>query len=311
MTWTEWQEHISFTNSFRDGQGPLSTKGKTWKRSHLPFCVEQNTRHQSPVPEEDSHHREDNKDPRCGSHQECKATLLPPTSLYQKWPRKTKRSHALSGTSFTQKEKRQNQISFVNGGRSPMVSRYLHEGTTWQLACMYPSHVTMEGALCLLCGVWTTRSCEHGQGHWPACLTRTKEQSLNLQQEEILPCKVISLAQVVWTLSLLERKCSRPKARSSVSEWKAKACVYETAFPNTGIMQTSLPTPICLSTWVLIAWVWRIEEERLEVRKPILAWAFVSLPEYGEQICLPVVWVVIFPPFFLKGWPQGLRVIIL
>ena len=82
MTWTEWQEHVLPTDSLGDRQDSLGTRGKTWKLGHLPFCVEQNTRHQFPMLEEDSHCMEDSRDPHCASHWEWRFTLLPPASLY-------------------------------------------------------------------------------------------------------------------------------------------------------------------------------------------------------------------------------------
>lgn len=64
-------------------------------------------------------------------------------------------------------------------------------------------------------------------GHRGACLSRTKEHSLHLKQEEILPHKVLIQAQAVWPSYLSVRKCSRLMAHLYVNEWGSKDCTWD------------------------------------------------------------------------------------
>ena len=50
-------------------------------------------------------------------------------------------------------------------------------------------------------------------------LSKTKEHTLSLKQGKIIPPKVISLAQVVWALYLLVRKCPGPHLRHMEVPW--------------------------------------------------------------------------------------------
>lgn len=231
MTWTEWQEHISSTDSLRDGQGPPSTKGETWKLSHLPFCVEQNT----------------------GRSSQCQRRI--PTA----W----RRAKILTVAAIRNVSPHFCLLHLCIGSDQSKQNAVMH-WAEWAL----PTWRRARARSALVMGVgppWSagpSRKAVHG--NWLACIPLTpqwKELSAYPVQYGLLeagawsgplmrmlngnkrtfiepatgkdiPSKVISLAQVVWALYLLGRKCSRPKAHSSVSEWKAKVCVWDCLFQH-------------------------------------------------------------------------------
>ena len=282
MTWTEWQQPTSPTNSL--GMSRVFS-GQGADRDTMPpsiACVEQNTVHWFPTPEEDSHHVEAGREHHYASHQEYKSKHSARCILVSELPRKTQHNQALDGTSFTHMERRQSKSSFSNKHWSPIIPAGAEAGL---LACAHPLSCHSRSPLPT---PWSTKYGKLGAWWGPLMhvLSRTKDTHWAYNREGTPTQGKKPGTGCVGSLPL-GQEVFQPSAHS-VSERVTKDCVCKTAFPNDGIMSPSAPLSRLLSTWVLAEWVWRMEEDEIfRGSKSILDWAFVSQSMKNKYACQP------------------------
>lgn len=128
---------------------------------------------------------------------------------------------------FAHIEKRKNKVSFNSRCQFCTARESLPAGHTGQFIYANLSCAWVEWP-CLL-HPRTEITVGLGRCHMMPMLQQSQRAFTEPETERYSPQKVI---QIMWALSLLVKKCSRPEAHSYAAEWASKDCSLNTSFPN-------------------------------------------------------------------------------
>lgn len=172
------------------------------------LIVKQSTVHWLPIPGKDSQH-------------------FRSLHLYVRVPRKTNAVKPWKEQSCTFIEKRLFKISLSSVYWSSVTAsgttagRSLPAASARQFACAHPSPTKGKNSVSSWQRIDTAAGlarCYMMYMLW----AETREHSLSLKQGKMFPPNMVSAAQVVWSLYLLIKKCSKTRVHFYVDKWRSE-----------------------------------------------------------------------------------------